>query len=126
MKYGKYFLLSLGIIALDQIVKMLVHFNMDMGSSGQIQLIGELFKLHYTLNPGMAFGLELGSNYGKLVLTIFRLLASAGIAFYMIMLAKKIKRNMVATQGKILFAHFFSVAPEVVFHKNSTRASKTL
>lgn len=89
MKYWKFFLLSLGIIVLDQAVKMIVHFNMDYGSVGQIRLIGDWFKLHYTLNPGMAFGLQLGSSYGKLILSVFRLFAMAGIAYYLYTLIKK-------------------------------------
>lgn len=88
MKYAKYFLLSLGIIALDQAVKMIVHFNMDYGAIGQIKVLGDWFKLHYTLNPGMAFGLELGSNYGKLMLSVFRLFAMGGIAYYLYHLIK--------------------------------------
>ena len=83
MNYIKFYLISLAIILLDQAVKLLVHFNMDMGSMGEIHIIGNVFKLHYTLNPGMAFGLELGSNYGKIILTMFRLLAIGGIAWYL-------------------------------------------
>lgn len=89
MKYLKYFLISLVIILLDQSVKMLVHFNMDYGSVGQIKVFDDWFKLYYTLNPGMAFGLELGSSYGKLALSLFRLLAMGGITYYLYMLIKK-------------------------------------
>lgn len=89
MKYFKYYLLSLGIIILDHVVKLLVHFNMEMGIVGQLPVFGDWFKLHYTLNPGMAFGMQIGSEYGKLILTIFRLLAMVGIGYYLYMLAKK-------------------------------------
>ena len=89
MKYLKYYLLSLAVIALDQTVKLLVYKNMDMGLMGQIPVFGDWFKLHYTLNPGMAFGMQLGSNYGKLILTVFRLFAMMGIGYYLFMLAKK-------------------------------------
>lgn len=89
MKYGKYYLLSIGIIILDHVVKLLVHYNMEMGLAGQIPVFGDWFKLHYTLNPGMAFGMELGSEYGKLILTVFRLIAMVGIAYYLYHLAKK-------------------------------------
>lgn len=89
MKYSKYYLLSVVVILVDQVVKLLVHYNMDMGMAGQIPVFGDWFKLHYTLNPGMAFGMELGSEYGKLILTIFRLIAMVGIAYYLYYLAKK-------------------------------------
>ncbi|MDN4165797.1 lipoprotein signal peptidase [Cytophagales bacterium LB-30] len=93
MKIFRYFLLALALIALDQAVKMWVHFNMDYGQAGQIPVFGEWFKLHYTLNPGMAFGMQLGSDYGKLVLTLFRIVASGAIAWYLYYLAKNHKAH---------------------------------
>jgi len=88
-KYLKYYLLSLAVILVDQTVKMLVHFNMEMGLAGQIPLIDDWFKLHYTLNPGMAFGMQLGFKNDKLILTLVRLGAMVGIAYYIIFLIKK-------------------------------------
>lgn len=85
-----FYLISLLVIAVDQIVKMVVHFNMDMGSKGQIQIFGDWFKLHYLTNPGMAFGMEIGFiENGKLVLTIFRLGAMVAIGYYLYSLYKK-------------------------------------
>lgn len=81
--YIKYFGIALFVIALDQAVKMLVHFEMDFGTPGQIPVFGDWFKLHYTTNPGMAFGMELGSEYGKMILTSFRLVAMVGIGYYL-------------------------------------------
>tara|TARA_R110002012_G_scaffold108855_2_gene252137 strand:+ start:162218 stop:162817 length:600 start_codon:yes stop_codon:yes gene_type:complete len=88
VKYTKYFLLTFFLIALDQVVKLWVHFNMEMGIAGQIEVFGEWFKLYYTLNPGMAFGMQFGSEYGKLGLTLFRLVAMFFIAYYLYKLAK--------------------------------------
>jgi signal peptidase II len=81
--YIKYFGIAFVVIALDQAVKMLVHFEMDFGTPGQIPIFGNWFKLHYTTNPGMAFGMELGSEYGKMILTSFRLVAMVGIGYYL-------------------------------------------
>ncbi|TPE45562.1 lipoprotein signal peptidase [Pontibacter mangrovi] len=88
MKYGKYYLVALAVILIDQAVKLIVHYNMEMGLPGEIHLIGDWLKLHYTLNPGMAFGVELGSDYGKLILTLFRLVAMFGIGYYLSYLVK--------------------------------------
>lgn len=85
----KYFLISLAVIILDQVVKMLVHYNMQMGSQGQILILGDLFKLHYLTNPGMAFGLKLDFEYGKLILTVFRVAAMFAIGYYLFSLVKK-------------------------------------
>jgi signal peptidase II len=85
----KYLLFSFLLIGIDQASKMLVHYNMEPGFSGQIALIGDWLKLHYVLNPGMAFGMQLGHEYGKLFLTLFRLVAMGAIAWYLISLARR-------------------------------------
>jgi len=95
-KSYKFFTLSLLIILIDQLVKIIVYNFMDLGITGQIPVFGDWFKLHYTLNPGMAFGMQLGSSYGKLVLTIFRLFAMVGIAYYLIYLSKKTTSSGIA------------------------------
>ena len=73
-RHYKYLLIALVIILIDQTSKLLVHTNMEMGNIGEVNVIGEWFKLHYLLNPGMAFGLRWNSEYGKLALSLFRLL----------------------------------------------------
>lgn len=88
-KYIKYFGIAFLVIAIDQAVKMLVHFEMDFGTPGQIPIFGDWFKLHYTTNPGMAFGMELGSEYGKMILTTFRLVAMVGIGYYLAHIIEK-------------------------------------
>lgn len=87
--YIKYFGIAFLVIAIDQAVKMLVHFQMDFGTPGQLQIFGDWFKLHYTTNPGMAFGMELGSEYGKMILTTFRLVAMVGIGYYLTYIIEK-------------------------------------
>ena len=87
MKYFKFYLLTLGVIVLDQVVKLLIYHNMNLGD--EIPVLGEWFKIHYTVNPGMAFGLELGSEFGKFALTTFRLIAMVGIGYYLYTLIKR-------------------------------------
>jgi len=41
------------------------------------------------LNAGMAFGIELKNEFGKLILTLFRIGAMVGIAWYLIRIIKK-------------------------------------
>ena len=81
MKYLKYYLIALVIIALDQAVKLLVHFNMELGAAGQVPVLGDWFKLYYVFNPGIAFGINFESEYSKFLLTLFRMFASAGIGY---------------------------------------------
>lgn len=79
----RYFLISLFIILLDQAVKMLVHFNMEMYAAGEIKVIGNFFRLYYLTNPGMAFGIKLDFEYGKMLLTLFRIGAMFAIGYYL-------------------------------------------
>ncbi|NLR92926.1 MULTISPECIES: lipoprotein signal peptidase [Flammeovirga] len=69
------------VIILDQASKLAVHNFMDMGTLGEIKVLGDWFRLHYLLNPGMAFGMQFGNEYGKLILTLFRIIAS-GVIIY--------------------------------------------
>lgn len=103
MKYLKYFTLALLIIGIDQTVKLVVHFNMEMGSTGQIPVFGDWFKIYYILNPGMAFGMKLNHEYGKLILTIIRLFAMIGISWYIIYLVKrKVQQGLIWCVSLIL------------------------
>lgn len=102
-KYYKYYLIALLVVIIDQASKMLVHYNMDMGTFGEINVIGEWFKLHYLLNPGMAFGLRWDWEYGKLALSIFRIFAMFGIGYYLYSLAKKgVHKGLLISMGMIL------------------------
>ena len=84
----KYFLITLLVIIIDQSIKLAVHTYMQPGFIGQISVIGDFFKLHYVTNPGMAFGITLDFANGKLMLTIFRIIAMIGIGFYLLKMAK--------------------------------------
>ena len=98
-----FFLLALLVIGLDQLSKYLVHTHMAPGLPGEIPLIGHWLKLHYTTNPGMAFGVELPPPYGKLLLTGFRLLAVAGLSYYIVYLLRhRAARGFVACMALIL------------------------
>lgn len=90
MKIFKYFLLALLIIGIDQASKLLVHHYMYLHQ--EITVIGNEFygfKLHYLLNPGMAFGIKWDNEFGKLTLTLFRIVAMIGIGYYLVKMAKR-------------------------------------
>jgi signal peptidase II len=89
MKYAKFFLLSVAVIALDQAVKLWVYFNMEKGDLGEIVVISDWLKIHYITNPGMAFGIRWDWVYGKLVLSLFRIVATFVIAYYIVFLVKR-------------------------------------
>ncbi|UXE65939.1 MAG: lipoprotein signal peptidase [Chryseotalea sp. WA131a] len=87
MKILKYFLIAFAVIAIDQASKLLVHKY--MGLHDEVNVLGEWFKLHYLLNPGMAFGIRWESEFGKLALTLFRIIAMFGIGYYLLNMIRK-------------------------------------
>jgi len=58
-----------------------------MGESQAI--FGNWFYLHFTENEGMAFGMKLGGDYGKLLLSIFRIIAVIIIGFWLYRVIRK-------------------------------------
>jgi len=87
MKVYKYFLIALGVIIIDQTSKLLVHKYLYIHE--EVNVIGDWFKLHYLLNPGMAFGIRWQSEFGKLALTVFRIAAMIGITYYLVHMARR-------------------------------------
>lgn len=85
----KYLFLTLILILVDQAIKLWMYYDVLPNHYGEIDLIPDFFKLHYVENKGMAFGMELGGEYGKLILTTFRLAAMVGICWYLVHLAQK-------------------------------------
>ena len=77
-----------GIIVVDQIVKILVKTHMHIGED--IPLIGEWCRLHFIENEGFAFGMSFGGAAGKIGLTLFRIVATGVIAWF---IWKQLKQN---------------------------------
>lgn len=48
-----------------------------------ISVAGDWFYIHFIENPGMAFGLEFGGSFGKIALTVFRMVAIVGLGYYL-------------------------------------------
>ncbi len=81
------------VLIADQIVKIWVktHFSYDDPS---VPLLGDWFRLNYVENQGMAFGTTLGGGmWGKLLLSLFRVVAIVAILFYVF---KQIKKKEVS------------------------------
>lgn len=80
------------IVLVDQVIKIMVKTHMQYRE--EIPLIGEWCRLHFVENEGFAFGIALGGTVGKVVLTLFRLVASAALGWYIVHLVKKGKSGM--------------------------------
>lgn len=75
------------ILIVDQILKIWIKTNFMLGQ--EIKLIGDWFILHFVENRGMAFGFEFAGRFGKVFLTLFRLVAAGGIMWYLLKLIKR-------------------------------------
>ncbi|MBO7522885.1 MAG: lipoprotein signal peptidase [Bacteroidales bacterium] len=74
------------ILIIDQVLKIWVKTHMIIGQ--EISLFGDWGKLLFIENNGMAFGWEMGGSFGKLILSLFRILAIAGIGWFLYYLIK--------------------------------------
>lgn len=89
------------VLLADQFLKVWIKTNLMLGQ--EIHFF-DWFILHFTENKGMAFGMEFGGNIGKYILSIFRLIAIAGIAVYWLKLATNttIKKGIVYSVALVL------------------------
>lgn len=83
----KSILLIILVLLLDQIIKIWVKTHMTYGE--EFPFLGiNWFRIHFVENNGMAFGLQFGGTNGKLLLSLFRLVAVIVLIFYLRLLWK--------------------------------------
>jgi signal peptidase II len=75
------------ILVADQALKFWVKLTFYYDSA--IPLFGDKALLHFIENRGMAFGMEFGGRWGKLTLTLFRILAVTGIGYSLYLMVKR-------------------------------------
>lgn len=84
----------------------------------EFAIAGNWFILHFTENNGMAFGMEFAGEYGKLFLSLFRILAVCVIGWYLFGLVKtkahpvfitSIAMIMAGAMGNIIDSTFYGM-----------------
>jgi signal peptidase II len=85
--YHKAILIIFSVLMIDQLIKYWVKTTLFIGE--EIPVFGNWFIIHFTENNGMAFGVELGGSYGKLALSLFRVIAVFGIAYILHQIIKR-------------------------------------
>lgn len=86
-KLKKSLLIVFLILLADQAFKVWIKTNMYLGE--EFPVIGNWFLIHFVENNGMAFGFEFAGEYGKIFLSVFRIVAVTAIAWYLVKLVKK-------------------------------------
>jgi signal peptidase II len=101
-KFSKSLLLTLLILFLDQAFKIWIKTHMMLGE--EVNVFGNWFKIHFTENPGMAFGMTFGGESGKLILSVFRIAAVFAIAWYLFDISRKNAANIALISVSLILA----------------------
>lgn len=100
IKYKSLLIIFIVLIA-DQILKFWVKTHMMLGD--EIVIAKNWFIIHFVENNGMAFGFELGTSYGKYILSIFRIVAVGALGWYITTLWKrKVPFGLIASFSLII------------------------
>lgn len=92
-KGTKLFALGVLLVVIDQIMKILVKTNMQIGE--HFNVIGNWFQIFFIENEGMAFGMKFGGMAGKFCLSLFRIILF-GLLFWWI---SSLSRKSVTSDG---------------------------
>ena len=90
------------ILLIDQFIKIYIKTHFFLGE--EIHVAGNWFILHFTENNGMAYGMEFGGQFGKIFLSSFRIVAVAGIGYYVWTLTKKKEDKLYIFCISLIFA----------------------
>ncbi len=102
-KTVKIILLVLGVLLIDQVLKIYIKTNFQYGED--MPLFGANWAyFNFVENNGMAFGLSLGGEYGKLALSLFRIFAIGGIGWYLNHLVKNKAHVVLVSSIAFIFA----------------------
>ena len=88
MKLRSAFLIVALVIIADQVLKFWIKTSFTYGPV--LNMAGQKWaQLYFIENPGMAWGMELGGNWGKMILTLFRLAAVTFGTWYLIKIVRQ-------------------------------------
>jgi len=80
------FLFAVVLLLLDQTVKIIIKTSMTIGE--EIEIFS-WFRIYFIENEGAAYGMSLGGEYGKLILSLIRVLVISFFIVYVVKLYKK-------------------------------------
>ena len=80
MSLKKAYILIFIILLVDQISKIYIKTHFVLGEE---VVVFNWFKILFIENEGMAWGTQIPGSYGKIILTLFRLVAVTGIAYWL-------------------------------------------
>ncbi len=103
------------VLLIDQLLKVYIKTNYVIGQESLIFGLSWA-RLHFIENEGMAFGMSLGGSYGKLFLTLFRLVAvSIMIYFIRRLISLKLGVGLLICVGLILAGAIGNIIDSLIY-----------
>jgi signal peptidase II len=103
----------LGVLLLDQVLKIWVKTSFTLGED---LVIADWFILHFTENPGMAYGFSFGGDVGKLILSLFRIATVIAIFIWLKkLIARDIPRGGIIAVSLILAGALGNIIDSAVY-----------
>jgi len=111
----KALLIILAVLLVDQVSKVYIKTHFVL--SEEIRVFGlDWFRIHFLENNGMAWGKEFGGRSGKLFLTLFRLMAIAGIGYWLYDAVRNKAHTILIVTISLIFAGALGNIIDSVFY----------
>jgi len=101
------------VLLVDQISKFYIKTTFSLGDG---VVIFDWFRIVFVENEGMAWGAKIPGQYGKLFLTLFRLLAIVGIGYWLVDSVKKKYSKILIVSIALIFAGALGNIIDSVFY----------
>jgi signal peptidase II len=113
MSLRKAYLLIFILLLVDQITKIYIKTNFILGEEVEVF---KWFKILFIENEGMAWGVQIPGTYGKLFLTLFRIVAVGGIGYWLWDSVQKKSSNYLITAIALILVGAFGNIIDSVFY----------
>ena len=101
------------VLLVDQISKFYVKTHFSLGDSVKVF---DWFQILFVENEGMAWGAKIPGEYGKLFLTLFRLVAIVGIGYWLWdSVRKKMSKVLIVAVALIFAGAFGNIIDSVIY-----------
>lgn len=113
-KYALPFSVVIAVLILDQVIKFWIKLTFAYHEHRSV--VGDWFYLYFIENEGMAFGITWGGTTGKLLLTLFRLVA-VGFIFYWLkrLLDSNAHKGLIVCVALIMAGAFGNIIDSVFY-----------
>ncbi|MAK35181.1 MAG: lipoprotein signal peptidase [Flavobacteriaceae bacterium] len=101
------------VLLIDQISKIYIKTTFVLGDGVDVL---SWFKIHFVENEGMAWGAKIPGEYGKLILTLFRLVAIVGIGYWLWDSVRKNASRVLVVSIALIFAGALGNIIDSVFY----------